>query len=228
MGLPFMTESGDKFEETPVVGGFRQISAANDFDKVFESACDDLYSFSNGGIDLKKDINTFIANEQAVEMFKESMLSGISEASQASDDPFISNLYDQCSMLYDNTIETYTESASKFGTLLPIKALDLPLVVKGHIKTASNAIINTKVTKSPVIKKQIERTWIVDKETGKRYQYPQCLFSDDYKAIYSAGTGIPLKSDPQELPLFNFDIIDNLTDAVTPAREDITIDIHIT
>lgn len=228
MGLPFITESGANFEETPIVGGFRGINAGNDFDSTFAEACDDLYNASNGGIDFKNNINAFIKNEDAIAQFKEELLSGIMEESANAKVPLIGNLYDQCSALYDNTIETLVEESTKVGTLLPIKALDLPLVVKGHVKTASNAIINSKVTKSPVIKKQIERTWVVDKETGKRYQYPQCLFTDDYKSIFEAGKGVPLKSDPQTLPLFNFDIIDTLTDATTPAREDITIDIQIT
>ena len=62
MGLPFITESGANFEETPIVGGFRGIDAGNDFDSVFAEACDDLYNASNGGIDFKNNINAFIKN----------------------------------------------------------------------------------------------------------------------------------------------------------------------
>lgn len=227
MKLPFVTESGDNFEETPVIGGFTRATASNDFDDVFEEAVSNLDDLTNGAINFRENLYQFIQNPDAISAFKDNLLSGIAEESANSDDPYISSLYNACSQLYDNTVEDLYKESVQVGTLLPVKAVDLPLVIKSHIKTASNMIINSKVTPSPVIKKQIERTWIVDKETGKRYQYPQCLFSDEYKDIYSAGKGLPIKKDPQKLPLFNFDIVDKLTDATIPSREHITFDIQI-
>lgn len=226
--LPFMTESGANFEETPVVGGFIGAAVKNDFDTVYSEAVQNLADDTRGSINLRNDINQFIKNPDAIAQFKENMLSQIMNESAEADNTLIGNMYDQCSQLYDNTIEDLVQESTRVGTLLPIKAIDLPLVIKGHIKTSSNAIINSEITPSPVIKKQIERTWIINKETGDRYQWPQCLFSDDYKEIYNAGKGLPIKNDPQTLPLFNFDIIDELTDATMPARENITIDIQIT
>lgn len=228
--LNFITESGADFEDTHVVGGFTSAASKNDFDQYFAEATQSLSDVAHG-MDIKNDINAFIKNEDAVAQFKDDLLGGLAQECADNEATWegtsLSNLYDQCSQLYDNTVEDLVQEATRVGTLLPIKAIDLPLVIKGHIKTATNAIMGTKVTKSPVIKKQIERTWVVDPKTKKRYQYPQCLFTDEYKEIFDAGKGLPIKTDAQKLPLFNFDIIDTLTDATIPNRENLTIDIQI-
>lgn len=228
--ISFITENGADFEETELIGGFSAASNAQTFDDYFESAAHELTMSTRGGMDIKSDINAFLKNPAAIEQFKTDLLQGIVEecASKGEDLGTLSNLAEQCEQLYDNTVNDLILESTRVGTLLPIKAIDLPLVVKSHIKATSNLVLSSKVTKSPVVKKQIERTWVVDPKTKKRYQYPQCLFNDDWKEIWSAGKGLPIDNKPVNLPLFNFDIIDELSEAAVPDRENITIDIQIT
>ena len=223
-GLPFLTESGSNFEETATVGGFSMNKSVNDFDSMFTEAAE---SISNA-MDYKTDINTFVKSPELIATFKDSLLAGIYNESVSEDGEALpGSLYDEVSQLYDNTVNDLVMESTRVGNLLPVKSVDLPLVVRQHINCISKAIVDTEITKSPVIKKQIERTWVVDPKTGKRWQYPQCFFNDDYKDIYKAGKGLPLNTKSVNLPLFDYDIIDNLTDATVPTRENITINIQI-
>ena len=165
-----------------------------------------------------------------VEAFKDTLLSGIQafcENQSVDDIGNFATLYDQVSDIFDGTVDDLCKESTRVGVLLPIKAIDLPICVKSHVKTATKDILQTETTKIPVVKKQIERTWIVDEKSNKRWQYPQCLFSDEYKEIFNAGKGIPLDTKPVKLPLFNYDIVAELTDAEIATREKITIDIKI-
>lgn len=230
--LSFITESarnGEKFEETPLIGGFVSGESKRDFDCYFEKAADSLDNSVRGGMDIKTDINSFIKSDEAIAAFKEDLLSGIAEEStnEKYKGTYFEGLYDQCSTLYDNTIEDLYQESTRVGQLLPIKAIDLPLCIKSHVAESFNSIIRTKVTKSPVVKKQIKRTWVIDPKTKKRYLYPQCLFNNEWEEIYAAGSGLPIKNDKVTLPVFNYDIIGELTDATVPDRENITIDLKI-
>ena len=229
--MSFLTESGSDFKETATVGGFANGANKNDFDAAFESACDNLQLAGNNGYDFKQDINSLIKNEAALEAFKDDLLSDISDycsGREMSDSGNYATLYESVSALFDNTKEDLVNESTRVGVLLPIKAIDLPLVVKSHLKVVSKDIVQTEVTKSPVIKKQIEQTYIVDPKTKKRWKYPQAFFNDEYKEIFKAGKGLPIKDTAVALPQYNYDIITNLVDGVTtPAREDFTIDIRI-
>ena len=222
--LPFVTESGKDFEETSTIGGFCLNSNVNDFDSVYSEAADSIAS----AVDVRKDINQFLKSEELISTFKENMLSGIYNEAVANEENMMAqSLYQEVSQLFDNTVEDLVKESTRVGNLLPIKAVDLPLVVRQHAKCVSKMIIDTEITKSPVIKKQIERTWVVDPKTKKRWQYPQCFFNEDYKEIYKAGKGLPLDTKSVTLPLFNYDIVDELSEASIPSRENITINIQI-
>lgn len=222
-GLPFI--GSENFEETATVGGFSMNQDANTFDSVYSEACE---SVSNV-VDMRKDVNQFIKLPEVQKAFKDTLLSGfVSESEDPTDlGQYTNRLYQEVSQLYDNTVDDLVKESTRVGNLLPIKSLDLPLVIRQHTKCVSKMIIDTEITKSPVIKKQIERTWVVDNKTKKRWQYPQCFFNDDYKEIFKAGKGLELDTKAVNLPLYNYDIIGELTTAAIPSRENITIDIQI-
>lgn len=222
-GLPFI--GSENFEETATIGGFSMNQDANTFDAVYSEACE---SVSNA-VDMRKDVNQFIKLPEVQKAFKDTLLSGfVSESEDPTDlGQYTNRLYQEVSQLYDNTVDDLVKESTRVGNLLPIKSLDLPLVIRQHTKCVSKMIIDTEITKSPVIKKQIERTWVVDNKTKKRWQYPQCFFNDDYKEIFKAGKGLELDTKAVNLPLYNYDIIGELTTAAIPSRENITIDIQI-
>ena len=89
--------------------------------------------------------------------------------------------------------------------------------------------MQTEVTRTPIVKKHLEQTYIVDSnDKSKRWRYPQCFFTDEFKEIYKAGKGLPIKNDPVAIAdIKNFDIIANLTDGDI-ARDNITYNLQIT
>ena len=227
--ISFLTESGKNFKETETIGGFNSNNKNTTYDEFFREACDDLMA---AGITYGTDINTIIKNPAMLETVKDHLLGTLyTECENADEDNcgFHEGLYDQCSTLFDNAVANLVSESTRIGTLLPIKAIDLPIVVKQHLAVATKDIMQTEVTKSPVIKKQIQKQWIVDPKSKKRWQYPQCFFNDEFKEIYLAGKGVPIDETPQELPLFNKDIVADLTKGLGDKdRDKITTNLKIT
>lgn len=232
--LSFMTESTKDFQETKTAGSFGAGNTKNTFDSIYEAAYADLKS---GSIDPMVDINLMIKNEALMESYKEKLLSQLKDDCEmfaekyGEDGSRYSQLYDACSQMIDNCYQDMVLESTRVGALLPIKAVDFPIIIKQNLQLAAKDIIQTEVTPSPVIKKHIERRWVVDNKTGKRWEYPQCFFKQDFMEIYAAGKGYPIKAkykygtpEVEDYPsidggMFNFNIIDKLTDAVDPAHE---------
>lgn len=228
--LNFLTESSKNFEETKTIGSFSLGNNKNSFEAMYENAFEELAATS---INPMVDINLMIKNSAIMESFKDTLLSQLkadcAEYDAAADSSRYSTLYEQTSALFDNCVDDMILESTRVGQLLPIKAIDFPVLIKQNLAIASKDIIQTEVTKSPVIKKHIERRWVVDPKTGNRWEYPQCFFKEDFKAIYNAGKGLPIKNTPVDISagVFNYNVIENLTDAVDPTREHITFDLKI-
>lgn len=215
------------FKETATIGSFHSTNEQNSFEKIYRDA--DAY-LRTKNIDPKTDINLLIKNPAMMESYKEKLLSQLKsdcERFESEGDTRYASLYEQVSTLFDNSAEALAIESTRVGNLLPIKAIDLPVLIKQHLEIASKDIMQTEVTKDPIIKKHIERRWIVDKETNKRYEYPQCFFNEEWRSIYMAGKGYPIKNTDVELPKFNYNIPQNLTDAVDPTKEKLNYNIKI-
>jgi hypothetical protein len=227
--LTFLTESSKDFKETATVGGF-SAGVHNSFDDIFTEAYD---SMLGNGIDVMVDVNSLVKNKAKTAAFKNALLGELQTecANMAESDTEFGtheHLYEQVSDMFDNCIEDFVKESTRVPQLLPIKAIDFPILVKQQLKLATKDIIQTEVTKSPIIKKHIEQTYIVDNsDRTKRWKYPQCFFKDDFKEIFNAGKGLPIKNTPVELPIANYDVIKELTDAEKPEREDFTMDLKI-
>ena len=232
--LNFLTESSSKdFQETATIGSFSYGNTKNSFDTMYENAYNKLMD-SSANINPMVDINFMIKNRPIMEAFKDSLLDQLKDDcaeidAKAGEPTRYSSLYEQTSTLFDNCLEDLITESTRVGQLLPIKAVDFPVLIKQNLAIASKDIIQTEVTKSPIIKKHIERRWIVDEKTGKRWEYPQCFFKDDFKEIYNAGMGLPIHNDevPFGTGLFNYSIAENLSDSEDPSREKITYDLKI-
>jgi hypothetical protein len=136
-------------------------------------------------------------------------------------------LYEQVSEMFDNCVNDFVSESTRVPALLPIKAVDFPVLVKQQLKLASKDIMQTEITKTPIVKKHIEQTYIVDPKTQKRWKYPQCFFNDEFKEVYAAGKGLPIKNTPVDLPAYDFDVIGKLTDGGVKAKDDFTFDLRI-
>lgn len=229
--LSFLTESSKNFVETPTIGGFSAGSSKNTFDAVFEQA---YHNLMEKNIDPMLDVNTIIQNQPIYESYKETLLSQLKDDCDAladrADGTRYATLYEQTEALLDNCVADMIQESTRVGQLLPIKTVDFPVLIKQNLALATKDIIQTEVTKSPVIKKHIERRWVVDPKTGKRWEYPQCFFKDEFMEIYNAGKGLPIKDTAVDITAgkcFNYNIPAKLTDSTDPTREHITFDLKI-
>ena len=226
MALSFLESVKD---QTPTVGGFNLGNATNTFDDLFKEACE---AMRNEGIDPLMDINMIVRNKNIAQTWSDKITAGIVEECAKYNDPMeygsLVTLPEQVQMLCGNVTDQLVKESTTVGQLMPIKAIDYPILIKQHLALATKDVMQTEVTKSPVIKKQIERRWIVDNQTGKRWEYPQCFFDQaTAEEIFSVGKGLPIKNTPVELPVFDYDLIANCTDSATPGREKLTINTKI-
>ena len=223
--LTFLTESSSDFVATETVGGFNNGSHINSFDDIYTEAYNELMA---NGVDLMVDINSLLKNKAKLAAFKESLLGELKTESENMDETFGTHkaLYEQVSDMFDNCVNDFYAESTRVPNLLPIKAVDFPVLVKQQLKLATKDIMQTEVTKTPVVKKHIEQTYVVDKKANKRWKYPQCFFTDEFKEIYAAGKGLPIKDTVVALPAYNFDVITNCTDG-NVLKDDFTMDLRI-
>ena len=188
------------------------------------------------GIDLMVDINSLLKNKAKLASFKDALLGELKTESVEMHNDMDheygthANLYDQVSDMFDNCVDDFYKESTRVSNLLPIKAIDFPVLVKQQLKLVSKDIMQTETTRTPIVKKHIEQTYVVDPGTKKRWRYPQCFFTDEFKEIYNAGKGVPIKDTKVALPAYNFDVIANCTDSsfgATKDKYDFTIDLRI-
>lgn len=226
--LPFMTESGNDYQQTVTIGSFANGRSYNSFDDNFSEVARE---FEASGVSVNEDAHKIIKDDHLYSTYKQGILTPLMEYTQDKTFDEVGNmaaLYDQVDAMMDNRREMLIRESTTVGQLLPIKMIDFPLIVKDHLKNVIKDVMQCEVTKSPLIKKQIQHTWIVDKQTKERYEYPQCFYRNEWKKIYDAGKGHKINNTPVALPVFNYNIIENLVDDVAiPEREKISFNTKI-
>lgn len=225
MELSFLTESTRDFQETQTVGGFRSGERKNTFDSLYESVAS---AFDEKNVDVKRDIATLVNNPTIMATYKENLLSLLKEdANRSEDEGHAARCYEAVDAMWDNCVSDFIKESQSVSSLLPIKTVDLPILVKQHIKAAAKDIMQTEIAKSPLIKKHIERTYVVDAKSGREWEYPRCFFDGTYSEFFEAGSGLPIKlKDPITLPAYQFDIIDEL--GAMKGHDKLSYDIRIT
>ena len=230
--ITFLSDSTSDFVATETVGGFTSGSQKNSFDDIFTEAYNELMA---NGVDLMVDINSLIKNKAKLNAFKDTLLGELKQESvemeQDMDHEYGTHrcLYEQVSDMFDNCVEDFYKESTRVPNLLPIKAVDFPVLVKQQLKLATKDIMQTEVTKTPIVKKHIEQTYVVDPKTQKRWKYPQCFFTDEFKEIYKAGKGIEINptGTVTKLPAYDLDVIGTLTTGGVKANDNFTIDLRI-
>lgn len=227
--LPFMTESGDNFHETVTIGAFNNGNNENSFDAHFQEVAD---RFKAAGVSITENTNDIVKDDAIWENYKSALLEVLAteSADYNVDSHGTKSAYlNQINTMLDNRRDMLIKESTTVGQLLPIKMIDFPLIIKDHLRNVIKDIMQCEVTKSPVIKKQIQRTWIVDKQTKERYEYPQCFYrKGQWQKIFDAGKGLKIKNEEVQLPIFNYEIITNLVDGVAiPERERISFNTKI-
>ena len=232
--MSIFDKSSTDFVATETVGGFNNGNVKNTFDEVFQEAQNSLLT---GSINIMSDINDIIKKKTVLGDLKDQLLGELKtecenmiEKEQAGEGEFGTHkyLYEQVSQMFDNCVEDLVAESTRVGNLLPIKAIDFPILIKQQLKLATKDIMQTEITKTPIVKKHIEQVYVVDSNNPKnRWKYPQCFFDDSFKEIYLAGKGLQIKDTVVSLPQFDYDVVANLTDAVDPSKEIFTFDLQI-
>nr|DAO72474.1 MAG TPA: Structural protein sp46 [Caudoviricetes sp.] len=216
--------------ETPVIGSFKLADQPNSFDANFENAVNLMKESYN--VDPLLDLNTMIKNKTVMGAYKDAVLSGLMNEHVA--DPYgdagadmrFEATRDQISALWDNCVEDLVKESASVGALLPFKAVDLPILVKQHLSMVGKEIIDCEVVNTPIIKRHYEQTYLKDNTTGKLYEYPQCMFRDEYAEIFGAGKGLKIPEDAITLPAYEKSVIEMVTGAV-PGKDTYTLDLKI-
>lgn len=214
-------------EDDAYIGAFTAKTDANTFDALFAEAVEKLDSKK---LDYFLDATTIVKNPAIIGQIKETALAGIMQecAERGEDWGSYQNLGVQIDKMWDNVTGQLTKEMTNVGQLRPISLIDYPVLVKQHISLATKDVVQTTVVDSPVVKKQIEHTWVVDNNNpSKRWEYPQCFFNGDWREIWKAGKGVELSNEPQQLPIFGVNLIDALTDVSVPEREKLSYNLHV-
>lgn len=231
-------ESGNEgFEPTPTVGSFMNAQVPSSFECIFEEACDNFKKR------WKQDFRTaivksdFLNNPSAIASFKGDLLNQLHGDCEAlSTKPIFEDgdvgtadkVYDQVSQLFDNKIDQYIEESANVGDLLPIKTIDFPLLVKEQVKESFKDVVAEEISPSIVVKKRIEHMIVYDRnDPTKTWEYPQCLYEPGFTDMMAAGKGIDLDTTPQELPLYQFNLVDDLTSVATSIGRRVVLDLRI-
>ena len=237
MPYNYLTESRI-FDETETIGSFKNGNSVTSFDKTFEKTRNELLE----SMDIMKNMgNPALAKQNGyMDTYKNMILSPlqqdceqIQEQYECTDsytlDSGLGSTYDVTSTLWDNVLNEQITESSMVGNLLPIKSIDFPLLYKANVACCANLIMKTEATTSPVIRKRIEQEYVYDQKNPKeRWKWPQCVYDQEtFDKISAAANGIPIKNDKVDLPLNNYDIITELTDAESPERENFTMDLRI-
>lgn len=225
------------FTESTTIGRFGSPSIHGEtFDEKVQRGYDE---FMEKGIDLRTDANVLAKNEAVYEEYKDFMLSDLRDDCEnfaamenAAEGVYYGNnvsLYDQVSTLMDNTRALHEQTLASVGTLLPIKTLDYPILIKNHLSLVAKDILQTEVVQGPIVKKYIEQQYVVsNQDPTKRWRFPQCFYEEEgISELFGEGKGYPIKETPVELPLNGFNIPAELTDCPIPGRESVALDIKI-
>lgn len=213
---------GDTYAPNKNAFGTYQEEGEISFDDRFKSIVESYNS--TRGIDVRKDINEMMKDKSFMQEYKESMMAPLVEAfhEASPNDPHISNIIETVEQLWDNKLKSYDESVGALTQYLPISTMEFPVLLKQFFASIMKDIIEIEAIKKPSVSKLVRETYWVDNQTGEEFEYPKCIWDGEWRKIYNATKGLPIKSDVVTLTggrLFKYDIIANLTDGISGVDE---------
>lgn len=233
--VSFFEEADDNAELTATVGSFKSCNKGVTFDGIFEEACDTFKDewktdFRSGF--TKRDI---LENSSAVASFKGNLLGKLHEDCMRMEslmedgDAGVAPLkYDTTSALFDGKVSDFITESANVGDLMPIKSIDFPLLTKSHIKESFHNVVATEIVPTLVVKKRIEHMIVYSrKDPTQAWEYPQCMYDPEFQKLMAAGEGVTLDTTPQNLPLYQFNMVEGLTDITVSTGRRVVIDLEI-
>lgn len=95
---------------------------------------------------------------------------------------FHMNLSENAKNILERYADTVLTESASVGAFQPIVNILYPILVKNTIKEIGNKIIDVEVTNTPIIKRQVETFFLVDKSNATattppiKYEFPKCLY----------------------------------------------------
>lgn len=241
----FFMEDASDFTETSGIGTFGSVNKASSFEQIYENAAETYEKTWHQpfNMDFLKPEN--LRNASKVASFKSDLLGQLendvrvfSENAELRDENeyggvgpgvgHVGSLYEEVSTLFDKKVDALIEEAANVGTLMPIKTIDFPVMVKSHIVSSFKNVVNEEITPSLIVKKRIEHNIAYDKkDPSKTWEYPQCFYDESFREMMKAGEGVSLDTKACALPLNNFNIVEELTDAPISANQRVVLDLKI-
>lgn len=136
-------------------------------------------------------------------------------------------------MIKNHVSQIYDESVVNPAMYQPIVATTGAIISKQHITAYVNDIMQSKTVDKPIYTKKIKQDYLVTGygTTRQRTKYPQVLFDNArYNALIEQAKGLKIKDTPVALTngyIHEYDVITNLTDAVVPDNEYISLNFAV-
>lgn len=203
-----MNYRNDDFQQTATVGGFYHDSNRNYNDALTQTLESMQQTFNLSPI---HHLSNILQNRSQKAQYKEKLME--SYVNNLPHDQYYQLHADKLDQLFENTASDLLVENS-VAQLSPVVGLSLPVLAKSYAESVSKDIVMTEVSPQPIVKKQFERKFLVDR-MGKKYYYPEIFYNDDWKKVQATAKGkaMPDKFYPDatdklfEKPLFGFNLL---------------------
>lgn len=206
-----------------------QVGGVKSFNERFSELCE---AYKQRNIDIRRDIDKLIGDRALMEEYRENLTGPVIEGYRTANpnDPHTEAVIGAFNTFWDNKLETfYNESSATIMDYLPINTLEFPVLTKQWYSSVMNDIIEVRSTKTPLLRRHVRTTYMVNNQTGEKLEYPRCMFDGTWKQMYDASRGYPIRQDKvmfDQGRIFNFDVIKGLTDG-NPQMDKIGMDFKI-
>ncbi len=170
-------------------------------------------TFKMKGLNPIKDIDKILSTKEYLDEYYNILLGDYSDnhlnLSEGADLELGTALHDEgytnLMKLMENTREMVLSESQQTGSLLPIVGLSMPLMKLYWIKNVYKDLIPVQVAKEQTVKVGVEREYLQDPKTKKKYYLPESFA--DYGMELFAPARQKLSTDPITVPSLQFDLI---------------------
>lgn len=170
-------------------------------------------TFKMKNLNTLKDIDTILSTKEYLDEYYSILFSDYSDnninLSEGADVALGTAMHDQnyenLMKLMENTRDMILSESQQTGTLLPIVGLSMPLMKLYWIKNVYKDLIPVEVAKDQTVKVGVEREYLIDPKTKKKYYLPEAF--TEYGLDLFAPARQKLSEEPITVPSLQFDLI---------------------
>lgn len=197
---------GSQHSSVSALRGNSNVALAQTMSKLSET-------FKMKGLNPIKDIDKILSTKEYLDEYYNILLGDYSDnhlnLSEGADLELGTAMHDEgyanLMKLMENTREMVLSESQQTGSLLPIVGLSMPLMKLYWIKNVYKDLIPVQVAKEQTVKVGVEREYLQDPKTKKKYYLPEAFA--DYGLDLFAPARQKLSKDPITVPSLQFDLI---------------------